>query len=450
MLAAATSELVPLGLRLPLWSALPFALTLAALAIMPLAAKRFWHDHYPKFIAAFALAFAVPFVAAFRGEGAHELAHIVVADYFPFIVMIVGLYVTTGGMILRGRLAGTPAVNTAVLAAGTALASVIGTTGASMLLIRPLLRANAHRERRAHLVVFFIFLVSNIGGCLTPLGDPPLFLGFLAGVPFGWTLRLAPELLLLAGVLLPLFYVIDRAALRRESTPPPLAGTPGGLRLEGKRNLIFVALIVGAVLLSGVWRPGTIDLAGISFKIEWLVRDLIILGCTAASLILTPAVYRSDNDFSWGPMREVAIVFAGIFVTILPLLAILKAGATGVLGPVFTLLDTPRHYFWTTGLLSSVLDNAPTYLTMLNQQVQRFGADGALALARDHAHYLSAVSSAAVFMGANTYIGNAPNFMVKAIAEDAGVAMPSFFGYVVRFTIPILMPLFLILGIIFY
>jgi Na+/H+ antiporter NhaD/arsenite permease-like protein len=456
MLAAVATDLPPLGLRLPLWSALPFALTLLSLAVLPVAAERFWHAHYPKVIGALAAAFAVPFVAVFRGEATHEILHILLSDYVPFLVLIVGLYATAGGLILRGDLAGTPAVNTLLLTIGTASASLIGTTGAAMLLIRPLLRANANRARREHLVIFFIFLVANIGGCLTPLGDPPLFLGFLAGVPFGWPLRLAPQLLLLAAVLLPLFYIVDRRFYARETPAPPAPGDPREpLRLEGKRNLVFLAGIVGAVLLSGVWDGGGVSLLGVPLKLEGLVRDGLILLCGALSLVATPKALRADNRFSWAPAREVAILFAGIFVTILPVLAILKTGASGAFAPVFRVLDAPWRYFWTTGLLSSFLDNAPTYLTVLNAQIERFGTGGldipaAAALARDHARHLAAVSAGAVFMGANTYIGNAPNFMVKAIAEEAGVRMPSFFGYIVRWSLPILVPLFVLLTLVFY
>jgi Na+/H+ antiporter NhaD/arsenite permease-like protein len=456
MLAAVATDLPPLGLRLPLWSVIPFALTLASLAVFPVAAARFWHAHYPKVIGAIALAFTVPFLIAFRGEAVHELAHITLADYVPFVVLLFGLYTTAGGLILKGDLRGTPAVNTALLAFGTAIASVIGTTGASMLLIRPLLRANAHRARRGHLVVFFIFLVANIGGCLTPLGDPPLFLGFLAGVPFGWTLRLAPQLGFLAAVLLPLFYVVDRRFLAREQLAPhtpPAERQP--LRLEGKRNLFFLAGIVGAVLLSGVWDAGTVPVMGASLPLAGLVRDALIVLCGVGSLMATPKAHREDNAFSWEPVREVVILFAGIFATILPVLAILAAGPEGALAPLFNTLDAPWHYFWTTGLLSSFLDNAPTYLTLLNGQIERFGTGGteiaaAAVLAKEHARHLAALSAGAVFMGANTYIGNAPNFIVKAIAEDAGVRMPSFFGYIVRWSLPILIPLFALLTIIFY
>jgi Na+/H+ antiporter NhaD/arsenite permease-like protein len=456
MLAAVATDLPPLGLRLPLWSVIPFVLTLLSLAVLPVAAGAFWHKHYPKVIGAIAVAFTVPFLVAYRGEAVHDLVHIALADYLPFLALIFGLYTASGGLVLEGDLRGAPAVNTALLAFGTAIASVIGTTGASMLLIRPLLRANAHRARRGHLVVFFIFLVSNIGGCLTPLGDPPLFLGFLAGVPFGWTLRLAPQLLLLAGVLLPTFFFVDRWFLAREQ-PAPLSPPAERrlLRLEGKLNLLFLAGIVGAVLLSGVWRAGTVPVMGASLPLAGLARDGLIILCGVGSLWATPTRHREANAFSWEPVREVAILFAGIFATITPLLAILAAGSEGPLAPLFHPLDAPWQYFWTTGLLSSFLDNAPTYLTILNAQIERFGTGGselaaAAALARDHAPHLVALSAGAVFMGASTYIGNAPNFMVKAIAEEAGVAMPSFFGYIVRWSLPILVPTFLLLTVVFY
>jgi Na+/H+ antiporter NhaD/arsenite permease-like protein len=456
MLAAVEPVLVPLGLRLSPWSVAPFVATLVSLAVFPVAAPRLWHAHFPKIVLAIALTFVLPFLALFGGEAAHELGHILLADYVSFLVIIIGLYAISGGMLVRGEIRGGPRTNTALLALGTLMASVAGTTGASMILIRPILNANAHRTRRAHIVVFFIFLVANIGGCLTPLGDPPLFLGFLAGVPFFWTLHLAPQLAVLATILLAVFYAIDRSLSRREGAAAAPARAPGArLRLDGKRNLALLAIVVGAVALSGFWHPGKASVLGIGLPVEGLVRDAIILGCALVSLLWTPRSLRADNAFGWEPVREVAIVFAGVFVTILPVLAILKTGPQGPFAPLFRVLDAPWQYFWATGVLSSFLDNAPSYLAMLGTQIETFHGDlaprlGAAALSASHPRFLSAVSAAAVFMGGVTYIGNAPNFMVKTIAEQAGVEMPTFLGYIVRWSLPILGPVFVLLTILFF
>ncbi len=445
-------EPIELGRVLPLWSAVPFAGMLLSIALFPLLAPRFWHRHYPKVAAIWGLVFGVPFVLAYGGVAAHELLHIALLDYVPFVILLWGLFTVSGGILLRGRFAGTPGSNLALLLVGTSIASFVGTTGAAMILIRPLLRANEWRKRKSHIVCFFIFLVANVGGSLTPLGDPPLFLGFLHGVPFFWTLRLLPETVLAAGILLLLFWTIDRYHHARETGAP----APDGDRLgvEGLRNLLFLAGIIGGVLLSGFWKPGTVDLAGIHLPLSGLARDGIIVLCGIASLLATPNALRERNGFSWEPIREVAILFAGIFTTIVPALAILRAGLDGPLRPFLARIEEPWHYFWATGLLSSFLDNAPTYLSFFTMALGRAypglpeieALRGTLA---NHPMNLAAISLGAVFMGANTYIGNAPNFMVKSIAEDRGVIMPSFFGYVFRWTIPVLLPIFLVVNLLF-
>lgn len=440
-----------IGEVLTLWSTLPFAGMLLSIALLPLLAPRFWHHNYPKVSAFWAAVFVVPFVLTFRGDAVHEVAHIFLADYVPFVILLAGLFTVSGGIVVEGRLAGTPTVNTAYLAAGTLIASWIGTTGASMLLIRPLLRANELRRHRHHVVVFFIFLVSNVGGCLTPLGDPPLFLGFLRGVPFFWTMHLVPELALVGGGLLAAFFAVDSILHRRELREGAIAAVPLGpgrtIRVEGLGNIVWMAGIVLAVLGSGLWKAGSVRVLGVEMDVAGLVRDGVIVIMAGASLLFTPASLRRDNGFSWEPMREVSILFAGIFATIVPALAILKAGEAGALGAVLAFVREPAHYFWATGFLSSFLDNAPTYLAFLTLEVGKLypGLDMSSAVARlvvEHPAGLSAVSAGAVFMGACTYIGNAPNFMVKAIAEESGVEMPSFFGYVVKWTLPVLIPLF--------
>jgi Na+/H+ antiporter NhaD/arsenite permease-like protein len=437
-----------MGEHLGLVWALPFAGLLLTIAFAPLLAPKIWHDHYGKLAALWAALLAVPFLIVHRGEAFHAVVHTMLGEYVSFLAILFGLFTVSGGIIVRGQLRGSPTFNTVLLASGTLLASIIGTTGASMLLIRPLLRANAHRNARVHLVVFFIFLVSNIGGSLTPLGDPPLFLGFLQGVPFFWTLRLAAPMLVSSVVLLAVFFLFDWYFARRERT----CGndqTPSGVSLGGSINFLLLAAIVGAVLLSGVWHPGEVPILGVRLPIESLVRDGLIVLVGLLSLYLTATEIRRENRFDWIPMKEVAKLFAAIFVTIVPAIAILQAGEKGALAGLVSAVEQPWEFFWATGLLSSFLDNAPTYLTFFYIAIGKFlpglPPDQAVAgLTTTFAAHLEAISAGAVFMGANTYIGNAPNFMVKAIAEEYEVPMPSFFGYFFRWSLPILIPIFLL------
>jgi Na+/H+ antiporter NhaD/arsenite permease-like protein len=456
--ASASEGAADVGSRLPLASILPFAGVLLSIALFPLIAPRFWHHHYPKVTAFWALVFAIPFLVAYRGTALEQILHVYIADYIPFLLLLASLFVASGGILLRGSPGGTPRVNTALLAVGTLLASWIGTTGAAMLMIRPVLRANAGRRHRAHTICFFIFLVANVGGALTPLGDPPLFLGFLHGVPFFWTLRLLPHVAFVTVCLLAAHHGLDtilhrREARERSDAAPPAPREP--LRIEGAVNLLCLAGILGAVLLSGVWRAGTVHVLGVPREVAGLVRDGLLLALIAISLAVTPGRTRAANDFSWEPIREVAILFAGIFMTILPAIAILRAGSDGALGGLMTSVEQPAHYFWAAGGLSSFLDNAPTYLTFFNSELGKFypglaEPEAVRALLRDKAVFLEAISAGAVFMGANTYIGNAPNFMVRAIAEEAGVRMPSFFGFMLRYSIPFLIPIFLLTTWIFF
>ena len=462
VLAAAGGSGVELGQILPIWSAIPFVGMLLSIALGPLLFPRFWHHHYPKIAIGWGLLLAVPFVVAYRGRAGYEILHILLADYLPFVLILFGLYTVAGGIVVRGRFAGTPTFNTAYLAFGALLASWIGTTGASMLLIRPLLRANEVRRHKVHVVVFFIFLVSNIGGCLTPLGDPPLFLGFLRGVPFFWTLFMTPLFAFVGGLTLAAFLVVDLLLYRKERREGGIAQVPieesaahARFRVDGLHNLVFLAGIVGAVLMSGIWDAGEVNLLDVHLSVSGLVRDAVILAMAVASLRTTRKELREANGFTWEPMREVAILFLGIFTTIIPALAILRAGESGPLGALLKLVETPAHYFWATGTLSSFLDNAPTYLAFLTLEIGRIypGVPEAQAIARlvlEHPYGLEAVSAGAVFMGANTYIGNAPNFMVKSIAEESGVEMPSFFGYILRWTLPILIPIFAIATWVFF
>jgi Na+/H+ antiporter NhaD/arsenite permease-like protein len=442
-----------LGAELALWSCLPFAGILLSIALFPLIAPKWWHHNFPKASAFWALVFAIPFLIAYRGDALYEILHVYIIDYIPFIILLWALFTVSGGIMVRGTLKGSPALNTLLLLIGTALASWIGTTGASMVLIRPVLRANAWRRRKVHVIVFFIFLVSNIGGSLTPLGDPPLFLGFLHGVPFFWTLNLILPMLLVALPLLAIFFVVDRIYYRREEQPKSVEGEP--LKIEGLHNLVFLGGVVGAVLMSGFWNIGTVNILGVEQKIQFLLRDAIMILMGILSLKTTRKEIHQGNEFTWFPIKEVAILFAGIFMTIIPALAILKAGEHGALSGLMETLSAPVHYYWITGGLSSFLDNAPTYLTFFNTILGKFyagtpEAEAVAMLIRENPTYLLAISTGAVFFGAVTYIGNAPNFMVKSIAEEAGIPMPSFFGYMIKYSLIFLIPLFFIVTLVFF
>jgi Na+/H+ antiporter NhaD/arsenite permease-like protein len=443
-----------LGTILSAWWTLPFAGMLLSIAFFPLFAPHFWHRHYPKVSLFWALALAVPFVLMHRGEATHHLLEAALEEYLPFIMILWALYIVASGILVTGTLRGTPLQNTIILAIGCAMASWVGTTGASIVLIRPLLRAISRRKHRAHTVVFFIFAVSNVGGMLTPLGDPPLFLGFLHGVPFFWTLRLLPAMLTVALPLLAIYYVLDLRYYRRE--PAQAAAEPAGaIGVIGRRNFVYLAAVVVAVFASGVVDLGTVNVLGVECSTAGLARDAVLAAIGLLSLRTKSAAIHRDNQFSWGPIREVAILFAAIFITMIPALAILRAGEHGALRGVIELAREPRDYFWLTGMLSSFLDNAPTYLTFFNTALGalepgRAEAEAVPRLLTTHAHYLEAISCGAVLMGANTYIGNAPNFMVKSIAEEAGVEMPSFFGFMLKFSIPVLIPLFLLVTLVFF
>lgn len=431
---------------------LPFAGLLLSIALMPLLAGHVWHHHYGKIAAGWGLLLVLPFAAVFGPEvAASEVWHILLQEYIPFIALLLALYVTGGGVLLKGTLIGTPATNTALLAFGTVIASVMGTTGASMLLIRPVLRANAFRQRKIHTFVFFIFLVSNIGGSLTPLGDPPLYLGFLKGVSFFWTTtHMFGEFLVCAVLLLGIYYVLDSWAWSREKPVMPVIEKREKLSIQGYVNLWLIGAVVAMVLVQGYWRPGDVALFGEKIGLERLVGVAVFIGISALSVWVTPRKLREDNGFAWGAILEVAKLFAAIFVTMAPVLAILRAGTAGAAAPLVALTSgaggepIPWVYFWLTGVLSSFLDNAPTYLVFFNLA----GGDPAFLMA-EGALTLAAISCGAVFMGANSYIGNAPNFMVKAIVEEQGERMPSFFGYC-AWAVVFLIPLFILVTFIFF
>jgi Na+/H+ antiporter NhaD/arsenite permease-like protein len=433
-----------IGKFLPLWSCIPL--------ILP----DFWHHHFGKISGFWALMLAVPFLIAFKGAALYEILHIILADYVPFIILLWSLYTVSGGILLRGTLRGTPMVNVIILIIGTLLASWMGTTGAAMLLIRPFLRANNYRKNRTFMVVFFIFLVANVGGSLTPLGDPPLFLGFLHGVSFFWTFKILPHMLLVVIILLVIYFILDTYYYRKEAVCPPEAeDVDEPLKLEGTYNFIFLAGIVGSVLMSGIVDWGEVNTLGIHRAVQDWVRDGLLIVMGVLSLIATPIKLRDDNDFTWFPIIEVAFLFIGIFITMIPCLLILKAGSEGALAFLVDGVTQPTHYFWVTGGLSAFLDNAPTYLTFFNSALGAFypGASEAQAvplLMTENAVYLKAISAGAVFFGACSYIGNAPNFMVRSISEEAGTPMPSFFGYIIKYSLVFLIPTFVIVTFVFF
>ena len=440
----------------PMWTIAPFALYLLLIAVIPLIAGGFWAKNRNKLIVAAVLSVPVVlYLALGTPEGLGWLVESV-QEYVAFMALLGALFVITGGIYLRGELAGTPIVNTAFLAFGALIANLIGTTGASLLLIRPLLRANEKRQRRVHMVVFLIFIVSNGAGLLTPLGDPPLFLGFLRGVPFFWALRLFGPWALVMATLLALFFVIDNVALRREERARPRAHLETvirhgdePLRVVGCLNFVWLLGVIVVVYVSGAHG----DAISHNPHVQALFQVVGLLAMAALSYRLTPREVHQANGFGWAPILEVAAVFVGIFVTMVPALRVLAAQGAG-LG-----ITKPWQFFWASGVLSSFLDNAPTYLTFATLAVgvtnqltgSHLSAEHLAALASHPwgATLLTAVSCGSVFMGANSYIGNGPNFMVKALAEEGRVRMPSFFGNM-AWSVGILVPLFLVVTLVFF
>lgn len=439
---------------------IPFAGILLCIALFPLVKPTWWEEHQAPVVLAWSLAFIVPFVMGF---GAHHTAEVVleciINDYLTFIVLLFGLFCVAGNITLEGDLAGSPRINVGLLLFGTLLSSWVGTTGASMLMVRPIIKMNSWRKRKRHIMIFFIFLISNIGGCLTPIGDPPLLMGFMRGVPFFWSLRLLPILAFNAAVLLFVFYHLDMRAYRKdiaEGRKPDISKPGTEIRIAGLHNLIFLAAIVVAVLLSGTLpslplfhnADGTVRgihiLGEVTLTWPAVIEIAIILASAWLSFRTTSAKVRTENHFTWGAIKEVAILFIGIFITMQPALMILKANGAS-LG-----LDSPYQMFWATGALSSFLDNTPTYLVFLTTAGSLGFTEGlATALGTVPAKMLVAISCGAVFMGANTYIGNAPNFMVKSISDENGVRMPSFFGYIL-WSLGFLIPVFILDTLIFF
>jgi Na+/H+ antiporter NhaD/arsenite permease-like protein len=440
------------GASLPLLWALPFVGMLASIALFPLLAPRAWEHHQGKITALLAACLLLPmFVLLGPTAAIGSLAHTLLLDYVPFILLLVALFAVSSGIVVRGNLHGAPWVNVVFLGVGTVLASFIGTTGASMVMIRPLMRANDDRKHSAHTVIFFIFLVSNIGGSLTPLGDPPLFLGFLRGIDFFWpTQHLFLPTMLAVSIVLAVFAVVDTVLYRREGhlARDPTPDAP--LRVEGLLNMVLIGAIVAVVLLSASAELGHVDLLGVELPVAGILRDVALVAIAVVSVTGTPEANHRMNGFTWEPMKEVARLFAGIFITMIPVMAMLRAGLDGSFRSLLGLIVGPdgapndMAFFWLTGLLSSFLDNAPTYLVFFE-----LGGGDPVHLMAAGATTLAAISAGAVFMGANTYIGNAPNFMVYAIARNGGVRMPGFFGYMTWSGL-VLLPTFLVVSLVFF
>ena len=444
----------------PIWLCIPFAGLLLCIAIMPLVKGEWWEAHQPLVVALWILVLVIPFAVLYGvGDTVETVLECTVNDYLTFIILLFGLFCVSGNITMEGDFAGSPRINVGLLALGTLLSSCIGTTGASMLMVRPVIKMNSWRKRKSHIMIFFIFTVSNMGGCLTPIGDPPLLMGFMRGVPFFWSLHLFPVLLFNMVILLFIFYHLDKRNYRKdiaEGRKPDISRPGTEFRIDGLHNIIFLIMIVAAVILSGVLpgMPAFQDAAGnvrgihifgeVSLSFPSLIEIVLILLAAFLSFKTTSSEIRTRNHFTWGAIKEVAVLFVGIFITMQPALMLLKA-----VGPNLGLSE-PYQMFWATGALSSFLDNTPTYLVFLTTAgTLGFTSGISTTLGTLPERMLSAISCGAVFMGANTYIGNAPNFMVKSISDENGVNMPSFFGYML-WSVSILIPVFIIDMLVFF
>ncbi len=443
-----------LGSTLSFAYCIPFAGMLLSIAICPLVNGAWWEKFKGAAVLFWSLLFLVPFaIGNGAGTALNHFLEVILGDYISFIVLLFGLFCVAGNIRIRGTLAGTPKINVLLLLIGTLLSSWVGTTGASMLLIRPVIRANSWRKRKVHTMVFFIFLVSNIGGCLTPVGDPPLLMGFMHGVPFTWSFHLLPVFLLNVVLLLALYFIIDSRAYKKDlsdGAKPKASEKTEKIGLEGAHNLIFLLCIVGAVILSGslaninAFFGNGIKIEGeVTLTFATMIEMAIILLSAFLSFKTTKKEVRTANNFSWGAIQEVAVLFIGIFITMIPALLILSARGSE-LG-----ITKNWQMFWATGALSSFLDNTPTYLVFFETAVSLHATNEAIGSVMIPQTMLMAISCGAVFMGANTYIGNAPNFMIKSIAEENNIKMPSFFGYLF-WSVCCLVPVFLIDTLIFF
>ncbi len=457
VLAASDSESAT---TVPIWLCIPFAGLLLCVAVMPLIKAEWWERNQPIVVLMWIILLVIPFAIVYgAGETVETVLECVIGDYLTFIILLFGLFCVSGNITVEGDFAGSPRVNVCLLALGTLLASCIGTTGASMLMVRPVIKMNSWREKKAHIMIFFIFMVSNMGGCLTPIGDPPLLMGFMRGVPFFWSLSLFPVLIFNMVILLFVFYHLDKHFYRKDivnGRKPDISKPGTELRIEGLHNIVFLVMIVVAVILSGVLPslPLFQDAAGnvlgihifgeVTLTFPAIIECVIILLAAYLSFKTTKKEIRQRNHFTWGAIKEVAVLFIGIFITMQPALMLLKA-----VGPNLGITE-PFQLFWSTGALSSFLDNTPTYLVFLTT-AGTLGLTGGIvtSLGTIPTKFLAAISCGAVFMGANTYIGNAPNFMVKSLSDENGINMPSFFGYL-GWSVCFLIPLFFIDMLVFF
>ncbi|MCL4835418.1 MAG: sodium:proton antiporter [Caldilineaceae bacterium] len=426
-------------MTMPVWTTAFFAAMLAAIATFPLVAEHWWHLNRNKLIVSVAL--SLPVLLFLLANDLYSPIEHAAEEYFAFIVLLGSLFIISGGILVEGDIRATPMVNTGFLALGAVLASIMGTTGASMLLIRPLLRTNSERKFTLHTPIFFIFIVSNVGGLLTPLGDPPLFLGYLRGVPFEWTFGLWQEWFVVSAFLLAVYFVIDTRSYTKEREVDIAIDRRRvePLKVSGTFNLVW---LLGVVLAVAFLNEKYIGEAAHYFTREW-----VMIGMAGLSWWLTPQLLRQKQSFSFGPIAEVAVLFVGIFITMIPALILLEQHG-GKLG-----LTHPWQFFWGTGLLSSFLDNAPTYLTFFSLAQASSGDLGTLYPAMEMVQHiptniLAGIALGAVFMGAMTYIGNGPNFMVKAIAEESGIKMPSFGGYL-KWSLVVLLPIWALVTVLF-
>lgn len=439
---------------------IPFAGLLLCIAVMPLIKGEWWESHQPLVVGFWILLMIVPFAFVYGpGRAAETVLECTINDYLTFIILLFGLFCVSGNITMEGDFAGSPRINVCLLALGTLLSSCIGTTGASMLMVRPVIKMNSWRKRKSHIMVFFIFMVSNMGGCLTPIGDPPLLMGFMRGVPFFWSMHLFPVLIFNMVLLLFVFYHLDKWAYRKDiarGRKPDISKPGTEFHIDGLHNIVFLVMIVAAVILSGVLpgMPAFQDAAGnvrgihifgeVTLTFPALIECALILLTAWLSFKTTKSEIRRRNHFTWGAIKEVAVLFIGIFITMQPALMLLKA-----VGPELGVTE-PAQMFWATGALSSFLDNTPTYLVFLTTAGTLGFTQGIVtSLGTVPVKVLSAISCGAVFMGANTYIGNAPNFMVKSISDENGVNMPSFFGYML-WSLVFLVPVFIIDMLVFF
>ena len=444
----------------PIWLCIPFAGLLLCIAVLPLVKPEWWEKNQPLAVAVWSLLFIIPFAVTYSaGDAVETVLECILNDYLTFIVLLFGLFCVAGNITLEGDLAGSPRVNVIFLAIGTLLSSCIGTTGASMLMVRPMIKMNSWRQHKSHIMVFFIFLISNMGGCLTPIGDPPLLMGFMRGVPFFWSLHLFPILIFNMVILLTVFYLLDRHNYRKDianGRKPDISKAGTTLKIDGLHNIIFLIMIVAAVILSGTlpnlaaFQDAAGNVRGIrvfrevTLGFPSIIEVAIILLAALLSFKTTDSQIRTSNHFTWGAIKEVAVLFIGIFITMIPALLILKARGSS-LG-----LTEPWQFFWITGALSSFLDNTPTYLVFFTTAASLGFSSGIQTLTSFIPQtILMAISCGAVFMGANTYIGNAPNFMVKTLSDENGINMPSFFGYLL-WSLGILVPVFALDMLLFF